>query len=156
MDSAIPLIRPEDVVLTPSRSPLCVVFQNVVMTNMVFFIFRFCLFGFSVERQRQNVEQVYISEGLWEDAEWKRGMIGESLAWTDAMLDNHHALYYFTLYVRCLISPILCACDIIFLKPIWTHVYCFFIYIIICHIFLTFIFHKSSFPFLKLQWILLL
>lgn len=69
MDSAIPLIRPEDVVLTPSRSPLCVVFQNVVMTNMFFFIFRFCLFGFSVERQRQNVEQVYISEGLWEDAE---------------------------------------------------------------------------------------
>lgn len=28
VDSAIPLIRPEDVVLAPSRSPLCVVFQH--------------------------------------------------------------------------------------------------------------------------------
>lgn len=28
VDGAIPLIRPEDVVLAPSRSPLCVVFQH--------------------------------------------------------------------------------------------------------------------------------
>lgn len=74
VDSAIPLIRPEDVVLTPCRSTLCVVFQHIVMTNTFFLL---CLFGFSVERQRQNVEQVYISEGLWKDAEWKRGMMTE-------------------------------------------------------------------------------
>lgn len=39
VDSAIPLIRPEDVVLIPSRSPLCVVFQHIMMTNTLFFLF---------------------------------------------------------------------------------------------------------------------
>lgn len=142
VDSAIPLIRPEDVVLTPSCSPLCVVFQHIMMTNTLFFLFSVSVSLVSRLKDKDRMLNRFTYQRDCGKMQSEREGWWQSLAWTDAMLDNHHALYYFTHFVCCLMSPIVRACDINhFFKPLWTHVYRFFIYIIIYHIFLTFIFH---------------
>lgn len=159
VDTAIPLIRLEDVVLTPSRSPLCRFFQHSLMTNTLLLLFSSpfvslvsrlkdkdrMLNGFTYQRDCGKMQSE--SAGWW-----------QSLAWTDAtrwIITMPYMISHILYAVWCLrlYAPVTL---IVFFKPFWTRVSFFLNLYLFSYYPHFFFFYKSSCPFFKLQWNFLL